>query len=80
MAYIMVSLFSISAILFAAGINYEYLPFLCGFFINVILFSYFYARPLTWTEMYDYEKRYYREIFYLPSNWEPKKQDNDENN
>ena len=29
-------------------------------------------RPLTWPEMYEYEKKYYRELFFLPKDWEPK--------
>ena len=66
MAYIMVGLFSLSAILFSLGIEFEYLPFMIGFVSNVIFILYVYAFPLTWSEMYDYEKTYYREIFFLP--------------
>lgn len=71
MAYIMMALFSATAILFAARIPYEYIPFLFGFVSNLILFAYFYARPLTWDEMEDYEKTYYRQVFYLPKDWTP---------
>jgi hypothetical protein len=71
MAYIMLGLFSLSAVLFAAGFSYHSIPFLFGFFSNVILFVYFYTRPLTWDEMYSYEKNYYRGVFGLPKNWNP---------
>jgi len=71
MAYIMFGLFSISAILFSLGIEFEYLPFMFGFVSNVIFMLYLYFFPLTWSEMYDYEKTYYREIFFLPKDWKP---------
>ncbi len=71
MAYIMVGLFSLSAILFSLGFEFEYLPFMIGFVSNVIFILYLYIFPLTWSEMYDYEKSYYREIFFLPKDWKP---------
>ncbi len=71
MAYIMISLFGMTALLFTFGLSYDYVPFLVGFISNVILFAYFYAKPLTWEEMEDYEKTYYRQIFYLPKDWYP---------
>lgn len=71
MAYIMIGLFSLSAILFSAGINFDYIPFMVGFFINAVFMIYLSFRPLTWSEMYEYEKKYYRELFFLPKDWEP---------
>lgn len=71
MAYIMIGLFSLSAILFSAGINFDYIPFMLGFFINAVFMIYLSFRPLTWSEMYEYEKKYYRELFFLPKDWEP---------
>jgi hypothetical protein len=71
MAYIMFGLFSLSAILFSLGIEFEYIPFMFGFISNVIFMLYLYLFPLTWSEMYDYEKSYYREIFFLPKDWKP---------
>jgi hypothetical protein len=72
MAYIMVFLFSLSAIMFSLGIEFEYLPFMIGFISNVLFMGYLYFFPLTWSEMYDYEKVYFREIFFLSKDWEPK--------
>jgi hypothetical protein len=72
MAYIMVGLFSLSAIMFSLGIEFEYLPFMIGFISNVLFMVYLRFQPLTWSEMYDYEKVYFREIFFLSRDWEPK--------
>ena len=72
MAYIMVGLFSASAILFSIGYSFDYLPFFIGFLSNVLFMVYLRFQPLTWSEMYDYEKVYFREIFFLPKDWEPK--------
>ena len=72
MAYIMVGLFSLSAIMFSLGIEFEYLPFMIGFVSNVLFMVYLRFQPLTWSEMYDYEKVYFREIFFLSRDWEPK--------
>jgi hypothetical protein len=71
MAYIMFGLFSLSAIMFSLGIEFEYLPFMIGFVSNAVFMFYLYFFPLTWSEMYDYEKTYYREIFFLPRDWKP---------
>lgn len=71
MAYIMIGLFSLSAILFSTGISFDYIPFMVGFFINAVFMIYLSFRPLTWSEMYEYEKKYYRELFFLPKDWEP---------
>ena len=73
MTYIMFILFSISASLFLFNIEYEYVPFLLGFFLNLIFMIYLKVYPLSWNEMYDYEKKIYRDLFYLPKDWEPKK-------
>jgi CHASE2 domain-containing sensor protein len=67
----MIVLFSLSAILFSAGISFDYIPFMLGFFINAFFMIYLSFRPLTWSEMYEYEKKYYRELFFLPKDWEP---------
>ena len=72
MAYIMIGLFSGSAILFSIGYSFDYLPFLIGFLSNVIFMTYLQFQPLSWSEMYDYEKVYFRELFFLPKDWEPK--------
>jgi hypothetical protein len=68
----MVGLFSLSAIMFSLGIEFEYLPFMIGFISNVLFMVYLRFQPLTWSEMYDYEKVYFREIFFLSRDWEPK--------
>ena len=72
MAYIMIGLFSLTAILFSIGISFDYIPFMVGFFTNAVFMIYLSFRPLTWPEMYEYEKKYYRELFFLPKDWEPK--------
>jgi hypothetical protein len=71
MAYVMFGLFSLSAIMFSLGIEFEYIPFMIGFVSNAVFMFYLYFFPLTWSEMYDYEKTYYKEIFFLPKDWEP---------
>jgi hypothetical protein len=71
MAYIMIGLFSSSAILFAVDNPFDYVPFLIGFCANTLFISYLEIKPLTWSEMYDYEKTYYRQLYSLPSDWEP---------
>lgn len=71
MAYIMIGLFASSATLFAIGSNLDDVPFVTGFFANVLFISYLQFKPLSWSEMYDYEKAYYREIYFLSDDWEP---------
>jgi hypothetical protein len=68
---IMFFLFGLSALGFAFNIPYDFLPFLIGFIFVAISFLYFKLFPLTWSEMYDYEKKYYRELFRLPIDWNP---------
>jgi len=71
-AYLMLTLFASSLILYLCNIEYHYIPFLIGIIFIVISILYFHIYPLSWAEMTEYEKESYRLINDLPSDWEPK--------
>jgi hypothetical protein len=52
-------------------IEYSWLPFLIGFTITSLSMLYLNFFPLSWDEMYDYEKDAYRIMFQLPKDWNP---------
>ena len=71
MAYLMFSLFAITVILEIQDVEKWWLPFASGWIIIPITWVYFKISPQTWDEMYEYEKVAFREIWRLPSKWEP---------
>jgi hypothetical protein len=47
------------------------IPFLTSWFFVLVSFFYFSVFPLTWNEMTEFEKKYYREYYRLPDDWNP---------
>ena len=70
-SYIMLFSFSISGIMLENKIQYSWLPFLIGFTITSLSMLYFNFLPLSWDEMYEYEKVTYRIMNQLPEDWNP---------
>ncbi len=68
---IMFTLFLLTFIGFLLNSPYHPIPFISGFFFVLISIYYFKFFPLTWDEMYDYEKEYYRNIWNKPKDWNP---------
>ena len=68
---IMFSLFLLTTIGFVLNIPYHPIPFIGGILFVLISIYYFMFFPLTWDEMYDYEKDYYRTIWNKPKDWNP---------
>ncbi len=68
---IMLILFSLTFAGFMLNLPYHPIPFIGGFFFVLISIYYFKLFPLTWDEMYDYEKKYYKELHRLPKDWDP---------
>ena len=68
---IMFVLFILTVIGFLLNNPYHPIPFIGGFIFVVISIYYFRIFPLTWDEMHEYEKRYYREANHLNKDWTP---------
>jgi hypothetical protein len=47
------------------------IPFLISWGFVFVSFYYFSVFPLTWNEMTEFEKKYYRELYRLPDDWNP---------
>jgi hypothetical protein len=71
MAYIMFGLFFIGLILELNDINHSFLPFIVGWIVIPLTWVYFRFYPITWDEMYEYEKKAFRDIWRLPPSWTP---------
>jgi len=71
-SYLMLLSFSITAIMLANGVEYYWIPFILGFTFISICMIYFNFFPLSWDEMYEYEKEAYRLMNRLPKDWNPK--------
>lgn len=71
MAYIMFGLFFISLILELNDLNHSFLPFIIGWIVIPLTWVYFRFYPITWNEMYEYEKVAFRRIWKLPPSWTP---------
>ena len=70
--YIMIISFICSAVLlYLDNPNHAY-PFGIGWCIIPITWIYLKIFPQTWSEMYEYEKMKFRQIWKLPFNWTPK--------
>ncbi len=72
MFYIMFGLFGISVFMLVNEFDKHWLPFVSGWAMIPILWTYFRISPQSWGEMYDYEKDAFKRIWKLPANWEPK--------
>ena len=72
MFYIMMVLFLTSLVLLVCDVKYHYLPFLSGWLVIPITWIYLKIFPQTWSEMYEYEKMIFKQIWKLPTNWTPK--------
>lgn len=68
---IVFSMFLLSILLFILGYENSGIPFIISWFFVFISFYYFSVWPLTWSEMTDFEKKYYRELYRLPKDWNP---------
>ena len=68
---IVFSMFLLSFILFMYGYENPGIPFLTSWFFVLVSFFYFSVFPLTWNEMTEFEKKYYREYYRLPDDWNP---------
>jgi len=68
---IMFVLFILSFIGFMLDVPCHTTPFIGGFLFVLISIYYFRLFPLTWDEMYEYEKKYYRELWGFPTDWNP---------
>ena len=71
-SYIMLVLFSATAVLLVNEFEYYWIPFVSGFIFTVISMIYSNFFPLSWEEMYEYEKEAYRLMNKLPRDWNPK--------
>ena len=71
-AYIMLIAFSWTAILTYQDSPNYYIPFLSAFCVIPTTWIYLKLFPLTWEEMYDYEKAEFRLIWGKRKNWRPK--------
>ena len=71
MAYIMFGLFFIGLILELNDINHSFLPFIVGWIVIPLTWVYFRFYPITWDEMYEYEKKAFRDIWRFPPSWTP---------
>lgn len=74
LAYLMFGLFGCSGVLLALGFDqpeFGY-PFLAGILLVFITQIYLRFFPQTWPEMYEYEKKAFRQMHKLPPMWEPK--------
>jgi hypothetical protein len=69
---IMFLMFLVSILLFMLGYENSGIPFITSWFFVFISFYYFSVWPLTWSEMNELEKKYYRELYRLPKDWNPK--------
>lgn len=71
--YVMMISFVWSAtLIYLENPNYAY-PFGIAWCIIPITWLYLKIFPQTWSEMYEYEKMVFRNIWRLPTNWKPKK-------
>ena len=52
-------------------INHSFLPFIVGWIVIPLTWVYFRFYPITWDEMYEYEKKAFRDIWRLPPSWTP---------
>jgi len=68
---LMFAIFLLSLILFLFDNDGYPIPFLIGWVFVYISFHYFSAFPLTWGEMTDEEKDYYRTTHKFPDDWQP---------
>lgn len=68
---IMILLFILTTVGFMLNNPYHPIPFISGIFFVIISIYYFRFFPLTWDEMYEYEKEYYKELHRLPKDWNP---------
>lgn len=74
MFYIMVISCICSAVLLFFENPNHYYPFCLAWCIIPITWVYLKLFPQTWSEMYEYEKKKFREIWKLPTKWTPKQQ------
>lgn len=70
-AYLILILFSFSFTLFVIGSDYAPVPFMSGWVFILSCMIYFQLYPLSWDEMDEIERKFYREFWRLPSNWTP---------
>tara|TARA_B100001287_G_scaffold34720_1_gene24611 strand:+ start:1948 stop:2370 length:423 start_codon:yes stop_codon:yes gene_type:complete len=71
-AYIMLIAFSWTAILVGLDSELYHIPFLSAFCVIPTTWIYLKYFPLTWDEMYDYEKVQFRLLWKKRKNWRPK--------
>jgi hypothetical protein len=70
-AYLILFLFFCSFGLFIYDTNYSVVPFMTGWIFILSCMIYFQLYPLTWDEMDENERKFYRQLWRLPDNWTP---------